>query len=177
MAVVNPVLFTEVLDTEVALSRPSQEEVLRKISQNINMLGQLAMIGAIKCFNINQSGASTPEATVYQLADGGEITETTSPLRSSGPTTRLTPNTVNRYIRGANGSTVLGNELGGAATVSLIHDHNDTTGTSTFPAVSNAGVDGYGGPITHSHIINNDLSAAEALELAHVKTAMYLKIN
>lgn len=176
MAATNPLVFTPISEDEVSLSRPSQEDLIKKLCQNINMLGELAVIGAIECFDINQAGANSPEATIFQLADGGEITNVDSPLRSSGPTTRLTPDTRNRYIRGATGATTSGNELGGAATVSLQHNHTPTSSV-TYPLVGNAGSDGYGGPATHHHDVANELSAAEPLEEAYVMTAMYLKIN
>jgi hypothetical protein len=176
MAATNPVLFTPVSEDEVKLNRPGQEDLIKKLLQNINMLGELAVIGAVECFNINQLGANSPSVEIFQGADGSEITNSDSPLRSSGPTTRYTPDTRNRYVRGANGSTVIGNELGGAATVNLAHSH-DPSGDYTSPLVGNAGTDGFGGPETHSHNTPSDLDSAEPLQVAHVQIAMYLKIN
>jgi hypothetical protein len=141
------------------------------------MLSELAVIGAVEAYATNQPGVLTPEPTVFQMADGGEITEPTSPLRTIIPTSRFTPDIRNRVMRGANASTTIGNELGGAASVNLEHDHGGATGAAAFAITVEEGTDGYAGPPSHFHVIADDLDAAEPLAPAHMKMNFFLKIN
>lgn len=172
-----PDIFTEILDSEVGFERPCSEEVKRKIAQDLNFLSQLALIGSITPLALNQPGVSSPEPTVHQLCDGSEITNATSPLRTMGIDMRFTPDMRNRYLRGANAGTVLGNELGGAATLNLAHAHGGFTGAFAHAILGEEGNDNTVPANNHAHPISSDLSAMEPLEPAHQQIAYYLKIN
>ncbi len=176
MAVTKPVCFTEVPDAEVSLNRPTSEELMRKLFQNMNMMNELAVIGSIDAYAVNIPGVPVLEATIHQLCDGTEITEPHSPLRTINPTTRNAPDIRNRFIRGANASTNSGNELGGSDTVNLAHDHGGVTGEFNGPINGEQGGD-HNIADGHHHSIASALNATEPLDPAHMQIAYYLKIN
>lgn len=175
--VTKPVIFTEIKDVELSLERPTQEEVVRKFFQNLNMLAELAKIGSIDAIALNQPGAASPDVSVLQLADGSEITNVNSPLRTTGITNRYTPSMVNRYLRGANAGTTSGNEAGGSATVNLEHSHGGVTGAVSFALTANDGTEQSNLPNPHAHGIFNDLNPLEPLNPSFQQIAFYLKIN
>lgn len=177
MAVVKPVMFTTIHDEEVSLNRPSQEELLRKFFQNLNMLSELAIIGSIEAFALNQPGVESPDASVFQLSDGSEITDPDSPLKTVGITNRFTPDMRSRYLRAADASTNAGNEAGGDATVNLSHSHGGTTGVHSAGLAGEEGNDDVAVSQHHAHPINADLNSAEPLDPAYQQVAFYLKIN
>lgn len=174
MAVIKPVFFNSIHDSEVNYTRPVSEETMRKMIQNCNMLAALAVIGSVRCVALNQQGVTVPNTDQWQAATGGQITHPQSPITSVGPTNRFTPDFTNRYIRGAAAPTV--NGVGGAYTTNLEHDHIAST-----DCVGLSGEEGDEQPCyisgCHFHTIDNDLSATEPLEVAYQQVATYLKIN
>lgn len=172
MAVTIPVVFTPIPDAEVKSKRSVTEETIRKMIQNVNMLGKLALIGSVRAIQLNQAGVQAPDSTIWQLMNGTEITNPNSPLRSVGLTLRFTPNMTSRYVRGA--STDSANSSGGAATVNLSHFHD--TGAIGGETNGEEGEEKTA-RLVHTHPISADLSAAEPLELAHQRLAFYLKIT
>ncbi len=180
MAVTYPVIFTPIDDLEVGKNAPSTEEVGRKIAQNMNFLKKLMPIGEICAIHVNQPSVPALDRTIFQLCDGALIEDETSPLRSTPGNDRYTPNTEDRYIRGANNSTVIGNELGGAATVNLAHAHGGATGIYTRDPGGPEGAEGsnyLSTPYQHSHTIASDLSAAEPLDPPYMKMGFYIRLN
>lgn len=181
MAVTKPTTYTEILDIEVQVGRSPNEEVLRKMVQNINMLGELAMIGSVNGYAINQSGVSVPSTSVFQTCDGSEITNLDSPLSSEPGFPYYTPDMRNRYIRGANASTVAGNEAGGAASASHAHDHGGVTDTYTDDTY-NFATDGEDllapavGATGHNHNIS-EVTFNFNLTPYYQQVEFYLKIN
>ncbi len=159
------------LDAEVGLNRPTSEELIRKMCQNLNMLGELALIGSVEAVAVNIPGVPEPIPTVHQFCDGSAITELTSPFVDGN-----TPDMRNRFVRGADASTNSGNELGGASTVNLAHNHGGATATDCFPVVGADGGEHYTSTC-HYHAITSDLSAAEPLNPANVKVEYFLKIT
>jgi hypothetical protein len=177
MSVIVPIIFTPIEDIEVSFERPNSEEILRKLSQNINMLGKLAIIGSIRAIALNQQGVLSPDSIQWQRADGSEITEGTSPLRTTGITNRFTPDMRDRYIRGADASTTIFNELAGNALVNLRHAHTGITGGATFATVGEEGNEQRAAGPAHTHSISPELSSTEPLEVANQQIDMYLKIT
>jgi hypothetical protein len=176
MAVVRPVMFTSVDDLEVTFERPVSEETVRKMIQNANMLAALAPLGSVLHMQLNQPGVQPPLTSVYQLANGGEITEPTSPLRSIVPITRVVPDIRNRYVRGAPTLGTTGS--GGSSTVNLSHTHSN--GVACAPINANDGNERRSWNANfpcHDHTMNSDLSSAEPLDPAHQELAVYIKIN
>ncbi|RYZ74567.1 MAG: hypothetical protein EOP09_00265 [Proteobacteria bacterium] len=179
MAVTRPAVFNSIDDKEVEFGRPVTEETVRKMIQNCNMLAALAPIGSMIHFNSRQPGVTQfPDPTIYQISNGGEITEATSPLRSIGEDLRFTPDMRNRYVRGAPSLAACG--YGGNATVDLSHDHGGITGLTFAPVTANDGNERRSWNANfpgHDHPISSDLSTAEPLDVAHQELAVYLKIN
>lgn len=177
MAVIKPLIFTSIADAECDVNRPTSEEVVRKMIQNANMLGAMVPVGKINCVALNQLGVTVPNTDVWQLANGDQITHPSSPITTVNPVNRFTPNFVGVYFRGASSTTV--NGIGGAATVSLEHNHGGFTAFFGTPFIGEAEDEDEQPAYTtaHIHSISNDLSATEPLELAHQQVAVYLKIN
>lgn len=177
MAITYPVAFPKLNDEEYTVERPISTQAARKLAQAVNMMSRLIPVGAIQAYAVNQEGVKTPDSSgQFQYTDGAEITDPNSPLRTTGITHRFTPDMRDQLVRGANGGTNAGNEVGGSATVNLAHAHG--TGNVQPPR----GSDGEEGDeqasgVDHTHGISSDLSASEPLEPAHLKVAFYLKIN
>lgn len=178
MSVVKPPIFSGFVDAETRLNGPVSEELVRKMIHNCNLLGDLALIGSIRHIQLNQAGVVTPNPDIWQMCDGGEITNQYSPLSTVVPTNRYTPDMRSRLVKGAPFTFAEGND--GAATVNLNHAHGGNTGTfhGGIDAESGNDVYGYeGAQYNHDHTIDPSLSAAEPLEVAHQRLAVYLKIN
>jgi hypothetical protein len=170
MAAIRPVMMTEVTDAELEPNRPVSEETVHKIIQNVNMMLALCPIGEVLPVEVNIAGVTLPIASVWQYADGGEITEPTSPL--NGPGTQNVPNMVSKYPRGG----TVGNTSGGSPTVDLSHTH--TTDSPPFPGnLLEQGPDRFAFDFFHTHGIANDLNAEEPLDPAHMQCAYYFKIT
>lgn len=177
MSVTYPAVFTAVDDLETTVERPTSEETIRKIIQNINMLSKLNVIGSVRAIALNQAGVPAPTTSQWQVCDGSAITDTNTPLSGN------TPNIRSRFIRGANGSTTSGNELGGAASVSHTHTHGGVTGAYTTPSVFNVDADGSALPVmrigdsqAHTHNMTTE-SVTATLDPLHEQVEFYLKIN
>lgn len=172
MAITIPPIFTSIQDAEVKYRRSVNEETIRKMIQNVNMFGRMAPIGSVRAIQLNQTGAQTPDPTIYQFMDGSEITYPNSPLRSVGLTLRFTPDMTSKYIRGANSTSA--NNIGGSPTVNLSHTH--AVGMTSGSIVGEEG-DEKTARVPHSHPVSDDLSPIEPLEMAHQRLAFYLKIT
>jgi hypothetical protein len=174
MAVTYPPCYTEVKDAELEVERPVTDELLRKMIQNVNMLSQLAMVGQICAIAVNQPGAPAPNPEIWQACDGSEITDVNSPLQSIGGDNRYTPDLKKKYLRGAEDqelNTITSADL----TCNLTHTH--TTNVIGYWQVGEGGTERRGYAAAHNHGINNDLSAAEPIDVAHMKVVFYMKIN
>jgi hypothetical protein len=174
MAVIKPVMYTPIEDAEVSEGNPVSDETVRKLVQNSNMLGALACIGSIRAIAVNVVGVPAPSVDQFQYCDGSEITHPQSPLQSTSGFTRLTPDTRQRYIRGAtsessNGLTALN------PTNNLSHTH--TTGFVAPVLVGYIAEECKGWEVPHNHTVNADLSATDPIDPAHFQIALYLKIN
>lgn len=174
MAVVKPVMFTSIEDTEVAKDRPVSEELVRKMIQNCNLLGELAKIGSIQFVQINLDNAPQVNPDILQLANGGEITQVDSPLKTVVPTNRYTPDMKDKFVRGS--PDLSNNTIGGSATTNLSHAHG--TGDGGVGGMVNDGDDSstYNTPF-HTHGVTAALSSAESLEPSHQQLAVYIRIN
>ena len=181
MAVTIPPVYTEIDDQELSFKRPVSEETIRKLIQNVNMLGSLALVGSVRAVAVNTPGVPAPDPQQFQYCDGSQITDLTSPIRATSGHPRAVPNIADKYVRGASSTTSnadTGDLTPGASrTRDLQHTH--TTGD-----VSNGGIvatdgnerHGYPGAV-HNHGVTADLSDSDPIELAHIQTAYYLKIN
>lgn len=175
MAVTVPVMFTSIEDAEVEVTRPVSDELVRKIIQNVNMLAELAKIGQIISIAVNQPGVSAPNPAQFQQCDGSEITQENSPLQSTGGFTRYTPDLRKHFIRGAPNEAANG-YTAAELTNNLSHTHS-TTNVCTG-VVGEEGDERHGyADLCHNHGVNADLSTADPIDLAYVKTVFYLKIN
>ncbi len=175
MAIIKPVNFTSIEDAEVQRDRPVTQETVRKMIQNSNLLGSLAVIGSIAHIQLNMPGVPTVNPDIFQFSNGSEITNEFSPLKSVAPNNYFTPNMTSKYVRGAEQGSG-NNGTGGDATVNLSHSH--TLGPALVFASCNDGNDApvYEGP-PHTHPVFSNFSSAEPLEPAHQELAVYLKIN
>lgn len=181
MAVVIPPVYTELDDQELSYKRPLTEETVRKLVQNVNMLGSLALIGSVRAIAVNTPGVPQVPVSQFQYCDGSQITDVNSPLQATSGHPRAVPNLADKYIRGAadtTSNTDTGDlTAGGSRTRDLSHTH--TTGAvnnGSILATDGTERHGYGSP-DHNHGVSTDLSDSDPIELAHVQTAYYLKIN
>lgn len=174
MAVVYPIIFTNILDNEVLYKRSTSEETIKKFVHDINMQSKFAPIGTIRCIQLNQSGVQVPDPNIWQLCEGGEIVHPTSPLRSVGLILRFAPDMRNHYLRGTTDTN--NNLVGGAATINLRHSHGGATGSLEGPIRGEEGNEKTA-RVNHSHPINDDLSDVEPLNPAYQELAFYIKIN
>lgn len=185
MAITVPVIFTDIDELELDENRPVSEETVRKMIQNVNLLGSLAPIGLVVAVAVNTPSVPPVNSTLFQYCDGGQITDTTSPLRATAGHPRASPNMADKYLRGAPNATTNPDTgdlpAGGHATRNLSHNH--TGGTGQIAGPSNVGEDGderhaydLNFPF-HNHPISSDLSSTDPIDLAHIQTAFYLKIN
>ena len=174
MAITVPAVYTPISDQEVKFNRPVTEETVRKLVRNSNLFGKLATPGQVVCVAHNIPGVQNPNPDFFQEADGSEITNEFSPLKTVVPDVRHTPDLTSLYIRGAPDRVSDG--VGGQATVDLSHTH--AIGDAVNGPQINDGSDSpnYITP-THNHDLAANLSASESLEPSHQQVAMYLQIN
>lgn len=170
MAAVRPVMYTDVADAELEAERPVSEETIRKIIQNVNMMRALCPVGEIMAVQVNIVGVPIPAPTVWQFANGGTITEPTSPLNGLG--TQNVPDMGGRYLRG--GST--GNAGGGSATIDLSHTHTLGNAHNPFGNKIERGDQRTAFVNDHTHGLDPDLGST-TLDPAHMECAFYFKIG
>jgi len=103
MSVIVPPIYTAVHKEEVQNEASMVEEAARKMVQNSNWLLELRPIRSIVFIEVNQDGVPPIDLSVWQEADGGEITNPNSPIRTVGIDTRFTPNYQDKYPRVASG--------------------------------------------------------------------------
>lgn len=177
MAVTYPNKLPTLHDQEFSNNRPVSKQAARKLAQAVNMLSQLVIPGQVRSYAVNMVGVRNPESSgQFQYSNSDEITNPVSPLRTIGVDHHFTPDMRDRFVRGANAGTTSGNEAGGASTLNLLHAH------ATGPVDPPRGSDGEEGDEQlsgqdHTHGVSTDLAADEPLDPAHLKVAMYLKIN
>jgi hypothetical protein len=182
MSVIVPPIYTPIDDQEVSYKRPVSEETVRKLCQNINLLGSLAIIGSIRAVALNQPGVPVPATDQFQLCDGAKITDPVSPLRSVIGTDRFAPNLKDKYIRGAANATTNTDTgdlpSGGSATRDLSHTHTTGNVCSPFGIIGDAGTERRAYETAcHNHGVDADLTTPDPIELGHQQIAFFLKIN
>jgi hypothetical protein len=171
--IVRPVVYTQCLEEEFREEEPVDNETVQKLIQNTNLIRALLPIGQVKAYQINIPGVKIPPAYLYQLCDGGEITEPSSPLNGAGP--QSVPDMQGRYVRGGSAATNSGNEAGGNATADLTHTHAIGNVASPFNKLEE-GDEQLSGLDNHTHALTDDLSVRN-LDPAHLEVAMYFKIG
>lgn len=117
MAKTIPPMFTPILDAEVDVNAPVTDELLRKFAQNINFLSALCPVGMVTANALNIPNNPTPDPVLHQYCDGSEITNGTSPLRSTATSINSTVNLQGMFVRGAEDQTT--NNVVGADTAEL----------------------------------------------------------
>lgn len=173
MAITKAIIFTPIENAEVLFGRTVSEETIRKFIENSNMLAELAKIGSIVAINTAIPGVPSPNAQILQPANGSEILNGDSPLRSDLITQRYTPNLDGKFLRGA--PDTVSNPTGGSTTVDLQHEH--TVGIAgEGPIVGEEGNDVPSGMPNHTHDMSPDLGV-QNLDPYHIRIAHYLKIN
>ena len=182
MSVVVPPIYTEIDDKELSLNRPTSEETVRKLVQNVNLLGTLAPVGLIVGVAVNTPGVPPVNSLLFQFCDGSQITDPTSPIRATLGHPRATPRINDKYLRGAPDTTSNPDsgdlDVGGFATRDLNHNHGGATGFVCVGIVGEEGDERHGyEDLCHQHTISSDLSDEDPIDMAHVQTAFYLKIN
>lgn len=173
--IVTPPINTPIHDMETDFQSPINEETLHKMIVNNNWLLDLRPIGSIVFINTNQSGASTPDPSVYQICDGSEITHPLSPIRSIGLSQRFTPDLRGKYPRGANNWTT--NPMGGTWDHNVEHNHG-TGGPSSIGATITANKGDRSRRDVHTHSIGNALTSPLTIETpAYIVYNAYMKIS
>lgn len=172
-----PTVYTPFYDAEFDVESPVSEEVVRKMAQNINLLGKLACIGQIRMAQPNIPGAPVPSPIQFLFCDGTtEITDGTSPL-STVTTPNFPPDFRNKYIRGAANSST--NSVVGANTANFAHNHGAATGQYDHTRFTHSVYMFWASFYKHRHVgMTSDLSATQTLmDLGYMYLAIYLKIN
>lgn len=171
-----PPILTPMHDSEVRLSGPVHEELVRKIAQNLNFLGNLIPIGTIVFVEINKIGVTAPDESIWQLCDGSEITNASSPLRTVGLIQRFTPNLLGKHSRCSGDDST--NPTGGSYSYNFGHNHTGLTDINQ-PAPANAFEED--GPRrvgnTHVHGVSMDLTSLTFDFPKAVKYVPYMKIT
>lgn len=173
MAITRPLIFTSVEDAEALRPNAVNEETVRKMVQNINLLGALAALASVRFIHLNLSGVVSPNANIWQEADGSKITNPFSPLTSIVPNEYFTPNIINKYPRGASDAST--NTAGGSYTVDASHDHATTDVGHALVGQEGDERSGYLEP-SHNHVIAV-APIIEPLEVSHQELGVYLKIG
>lgn len=175
MSETTPPELTLMHQGEIDYQTPVHEEQIRKLIQNFNYLGVLIPVGTIIWFQLNQIGVNAPNASVWQLCDGSEITLPASPLKTIGINTRNVPNLLSKYPRPALNTTT--NPTGGTQTYSVAHSHGGSTGgddpggSQQYEAGGNRRH-----RVSHTHSIDEDLGDVTVDAPAWVKLVPYMKI-
>jgi len=159
MAITIPTIYTPVHLDEVEDEESMTEETSRKMVQNSNYLLGLRPLRSIIWVQVNQNGVPPIDLSAWQIADGSEITNPNSPIRSVGATLRFTPDYRNKYPR------VVPSEFaanGPAATTTASKTIQDLTYTAKDPGVN-------GNILTVEYIIN-------AANIAQMVDALTLRV-
>jgi hypothetical protein len=172
-----PSVFTEYDLSEVDLHNPTQEELIRKMIANNNLLLDLIPIGAIIYLNDNQSQGVSINSQLWQICDGSEITNPLSPIRSLGIFQNFVPDLRDKYIRGANDE--VNNNSGGSHAHGLNHTHVIGAGGGGGSGLDNE-TKGPGdqrhGP-AHNHGLDEDLAITEIITPKFVYLNAYMKVS
>lgn len=182
MAATRPVMYTEVTDAELSAERPVSEETIHKIMQNVNMMRALCPVGEIIPIQVNIPGVPAPATTIWQLANGGSITEPSSPLNGVGD--QAVPDMNAFYLRGG----ASGNVSGGQHTINLTHTHAVQNEPNPFGNVIQRDVVHHfplsdTDPVTafvanHDHgNLSSDLTAPITIDPLHMECTFYFKIG
>lgn len=175
MAITLPVMFTSIEDAEVSFNRPVSDETVRKILQNINMLGELAKLGQLIPVAVNQPGVPSPNPDIFQQANGSEIVQIDSPLQSTIGSEKFTPDMTKHFLRGAPDESTNGYT---AADQINVMEHTHAVDVVCPPLIiGESGDERKSYAICHTHAIEDDLNPAEPIDPKHVKVVFYLKIN
>lgn len=182
MAVVKPVVFTPIHDDEISINDPVQEEVLKKMIRNINMLRQLIPPGIVVPVHINLSNVELPNETgIWQLTDGSEITDPASPLNLVG--TQNVPDLNDIYVTSEKSGYGPGNTTGGVASINLTHNHMIGVYLAKIEAEIGSDEDGVASSFRergHGHTIPDDLidsnAAYSKTGMRHMNMSYYMKI-
>lgn len=169
-------IFTPMHDEEARNLVASHEESIRKVTRNLNYMGNALPLGTIKYINVNQPGVPPINSAMYQFCNGDEITSPSSPLRTVGLNVRFVPNMLSRFPRPA--MTTTGNTMAGSDAWNLAHSHGGSTGGMD----SNGSINGEEGDERkstepHGHPINSDLSNSSFDWPAYIGMAPYMKIK
>lgn len=108
MLIITPEIFTDMLLEEVNVDGSVAEEILRKMTQNLNWIYDLVPIGEVIYVNVNAQNVPQPDSKYFQICDGEEITNPLSPLRTDPnypSATRHVPDLRNCYARFSNDGT------------------------------------------------------------------------
>jgi len=79
-------------DDKALMGVIASSELATELSSNVDAMNLLIPLGEIVPILVGIPGVPTPDANVFQLCDGSEITNANSPLRSIGGVQRFTPN-------------------------------------------------------------------------------------
>jgi len=177
MGITVPPNYTPVHKQEVQDEASMTEESARKIVQNSNWLLELRPIRSIVFIEVNQDGVPNIDLSRWQEANGGEITNPNSPIRSVGATLRFTPNYEDRYPR-VTTSAAGPNGTGGSQTHDLEHDHGGLTGgVSPTPGASLEIGGDRRAHVEHMHTIADDLADGTFLDAPQfLKVIAYMRI-
>jgi len=154
----------------------SSFELAGDLATNVVAMNLLIPLGEIVPILTGLPGVPTPDPNIFQVCDGGEITNPNSPLRTIGGVQRFVPDMRDRFIKvpsvfGQSG------ETGGVKEFNLAHDHGGRTGdftsgidvdqSSAVPAAS----------AVHDHEIEEALSASFNIEPPFTTVRYFMRIQ
>jgi hypothetical protein len=171
MAIQTPTIAQKLDTISLDYGSALAESTYKQMGQQVNRLIDCVPIGTIMMFAINQPGVSAPNPNLWQLANGAEITNPDSPLRTIGINVRYTPNLVDRFIYGS--TTGGAGAYGGEATTDVnFGDPGSATSSVPDPVVSSGSniVGPYSPPHNHNFGTRSNIPP-------YYTAAFYLKIN
>ncbi len=165
-------VYTPLDDSAVQFGDAMTVEEFQAISADLDHLMDSVPPGMIVPVLYGLTGVPQPDARIWQLCDGSDITDDNSPLRGYS-----TPDyaTLGRYLKGADAPGTIGN-TGGSLSHSLAHAHGGATGG--WNATDNGcdqDDDFYTSTANHTHFMGSAL-ATTIFEPIHYKINFYLKI-
>jgi hypothetical protein len=167
--------FTNI-DTDMAeFGDVVSQELADLFRTNADYLSKIIPVGHIVPIMTNIPGVETPDSNVWQECDGSEITNVNSPLRSTGGSSRYTPNMVDRYIKV--GTTAQSGNTGGSHSVSFSHNHGGWTGDHESPADADPSTTLFNVAASHRHQILTDLAGPLNWEPPYFVVKFFMKIT
>jgi len=146
-------------------------ETFKQLALNLNALIDSMPIGA-KIGILDLPGLPTPDPTIWQLCEGGVVTDQNAKLHD-----QTLPDDRGKYPKGC--STIgQSGTVAGSNTKDFSHNHSGHTASHNMgPDNSDTDDDYITVGIDHAHPISTDLTGARNIEPVHICIRFYIKVR